>query len=694
LSRPARGAHGRTIVRALSLRRCSASAAQSGTERSRTMRPVLEGYASKIIELPWHASFATAAMAMEPAAGGSGCGPEQPMPNKREPPAACPSALSQYLGAMQDIPSVEARANACLADLADSALRSLHEVSEQYRPRNAGALAEGAAAADRLETLAWLVQAFEVMQFSDPCLFDTAMLLDRYYSSPPREETRDGGSQCKLLAAVCLALKVGSAEDLKFPLRQVVTHLGRDRVAFAEVLDAEMVMLRKLRFCVSTPTVHDFLHGLSTRLQPWNIKCTILADFLLQLSLVDAHLLYRYPHSVLAAAALAMALYVLRAGPALYQVLFEDLQLHCPEGQDSLEDQVLPCCRDLHVLWVQGVGPHRDPIQTYTQHVCNKFAKNTPRDAVSTMVPPVIAPLLLPPRMDIQDAMSIVCQSAVLCASGEAERMPANDRCLCGLDNAACGACGRGWAQQQQESSMCLRCGRAKHQGRVGALACMECGPVVGNAWELRERQPGERYDAAIGAKLRSLAESSAKIQSIFARHGWSAGHFRWAPDRRQLLRDLELEGSVPAVAWSPISKTSTRLGSISISSCGSSSSSSSYGSLASGSGRGSSSPAAICHGASINRTLNFSAPSRGAAAVHLAAEQMQAQLAPSVSRAAARAPTPIRVATATGPGARDVQRRSRSSSLAGTRSAGALPFNIASGRSASGTRRTGFRSP
>jgi len=694
LSRPARGAHGRTLVRALSRRRCSASA-----ERSRTMRAVLEGYASNIIELPWHASSATAAMAMEPAAGGSGCGAEQPTPSKRdmksggkdmdlcrcgkgvaacgacgrgwaqEPPAACPSALSQYLGTMQDIPSIEARANACLADLADSALRSLHEVSEQYRPRNAGALAEGAAAGDRLETLAWLVQAFEVMQFSDPCLFDTAMLLDRYYSSPPREETRDGGSQRKLLAAVCLALKVGSAEDLKFPLRQVVTHLGRDRVPFAEVLEAEMVMLRKLRFCVSTPTVHDFLDGLSTRLQPWNIKCTILADFLLQLSLVDAHLLYRYPHSVLAAAALAMALYALRAGPALYQVLFEDLQLHCPEGQDSLEDQVLPCCRDLHVLWVQGVGPHRVPIQTYTQHVCNKFAKNTPRDAVSTMMPPVIAPLLLPPRMDIQDAMSIVCQSAVLCASGEAERMPA------------------------QDSSMCLRCGRAMHKGRDGAVACLECGPVVGNAWELRERQHGERYDAAVGARLRSLAESSPKIQSIFARHGWSAGHFRLAPDRRHLLRDLELEGSMPAVVWSPISKTSTSPGSISNSSCGSSSSSS-FGSLASGSGSGSSAPAATRHGASINRTLNFSAPSRGAAAVHLAAEQTQAQLAPSISRAAARAATPTRVATATGPGARDAQRRSRSSSLAGTRSASSLRFNTASGRSASGTRRTGIRSP
>merc|ERR1719352_2203601 len=170
------------------------------------------------------------------------------------------------------------------------------------------------------------------MHFADSLLFDTALLLDRYYACLPREDIRGGASQRKLLAAVCMALKTGSPVDTQLPLRQVVTHLGRDQVPFDEVLVAELGMLRQLRFQVSTPTAKDFLEALTTRLgcDRAASACNSLADFLLQLTLMDASLFYRHPHAILAASALTLALFTTRAPTSSFTAVLEDLSLHCP----------------------------------------------------------------------------------------------------------------------------------------------------------------------------------------------------------------------------------------------------------------------------------------------------------------------------------------------------------------------------
>jgi hypothetical protein len=263
-------------------------------------------------------------------------------------------------------------------------------VSQRHKP-SAQSLLEGLSPADRQETLLWLVQAFDVMHFTDSLLFDTALLLDRYYACQPREDSRGGQSQRKLLAAVCMALKMGSPVDTQLPLRQVVNHLCREQVPFDEVLGAELMMLRKLRFNVGTPTARDFLEAFSTRLSGDHISptCWSLAEFLLQLTLGDANLHYRYAHAVLAGASLAVAMYSTRATTSAYLALLEDLALHCPDAalpHGTLEQ----CCVALHTFWLRCVVG-QDHQNMYAKQLCLKFSRDN-HHRVSKLQPPPLPP--------------------------------------------------------------------------------------------------------------------------------------------------------------------------------------------------------------------------------------------------------------------------------------------------------------
>eukprot|EP00439_Symbiodinium_sp_Y106_P062392 s1774_g9.t1 len=253
--------------------------------------------------------------------------------------------------------------------------------------------------ADRQETLTWMAQAFEVMSFPDTLLFDTAMLLDRYYASLPKEDFNTAESQRRLLAAVCVALKTGSNVEPQLPLRQVVAHLGHDEVPFDDVIAAELIILRKLRFDVGTPTSRDFLEALGARLSSFQApdRAEHLADFLLQLSLADAGLHYR--HVVLLCLCVAYAL--------LLQAILEDLELHFPEAAHLEElgfflghspkaaDQhttLANCGRDLQSLWLMTFANQEN---MYLNHIRLKFSRANYR-SVSTLRPPG-APIAIVP---------------------------------------------------------------------------------------------------------------------------------------------------------------------------------------------------------------------------------------------------------------------------------------------------------
>jgi hypothetical protein len=459
--------------------------------------------------------------------------------------------LSRFFADLRGLANPEMRTDASLADVVDSASRALHQASQRHKP-SAQALAEGLSMADRNETLVWLVQAFDVMHFGDTHLFDTALLLDRYYSCvPAASDDQRGGAQRKLLAAVCMALKTGSATDVQLPLRQVVTHLGRDQVPFDDVLVAERGLLRKLRFQVGTPTARDFLDSLGLRLigDPVPEACLVLGNFLLQLTLADAPLHYRYPHAVLAASALILALTAFAAPQARYIALLEDFAVHCPEASAS-HAALVQCCASLHALWIRSTSIHEQT--TFAKHVCQKFAKVSNHE-VSAMTPPAMPPLCLPPQPPspvLTRSPEEMQTDTRMAASGTHQRDDVEEAIglvrlmmLDGTSRSSFSTQAPLEQQQQSRHSRCTRCGRTWPPSLVETAGfCLECSRLQSGQAFAVVSQTAERDDASASAclsKLRALAEASLKVRSVLARHGWSAGRFRLPPNREALLRDL-----------------------------------------------------------------------------------------------------------------------------------------------------------
>lgn len=431
-----------------------------------------------------------------------------------------PSNLARFLGSLRNA-SPEARVDASLVDVVDSASRSLHQASQRHKP-SAQLVLSGMSSADRTETLVWLVQAFSVMSFSDGLLFDTAMLLDRYYACAPHEDHGSGSSQRKLLAAVCMAMKTGSPVDTHSHLRQVITHLGRDQVPFDEVLGAELHMLRKLRFTVGTPTARDFLEAICSRLghgrplEPW--RC--LAEYLLQLTLVEAPMHYRYPHAVLAGAAVALALHATRAPCGAYTVLLEDLATHSPEAA-APHGPLVQCCAALHVLWVRSTAARAMEQNTYAESVAWKFARPC-HFGVSSMTPTATSPTSLPPPSPTPSFQPGVVQDDLDEAIHILQGLS--------LDNGVDGA---------TRLEDCRRPGRSTHGDGCAETAEDLVGRAASAVAAVGKASEDPQAAAALSARLRGVAEVSWRVRLVLARHGWSGGRFRILPNCEQLLRDL-----------------------------------------------------------------------------------------------------------------------------------------------------------
>ncbi|CAJ1422287.1 unnamed protein product, partial [Effrenium voratum] len=414
------------------------------------------------------------------------------------------SALSRFFASQHTASLPEDRVQASLADLADSACRSLHQTSQKHNPC-ARQLLEGWPQADRQETLTWMAQAFDVMNFPEGFFFDTALLLDRYYAGLPKEDQTIEESQRTLLAAVCMAIKTGSTADNQVPLRQVVTHLGHDEVPFEDVTAAELGILRKLRFDVGTPTPRDFLQALSVRLKSKPVECQSLAEFLLQLSLADPALHYRYPHALLAAAALLLALSCAGANSTTHAIVLEDLVL-CEDLDSSMLAQ---CSRELHSLWTLSCSQEQN---MYIYCLRLKFAKGS-FHGVSLLRPPLTA-LLLPeaPRQGFRE----IWRRSATQAQPTAEATLAQDE----IEEAA------QVVQQSLDGD--------KPQSRRTLETC-----GLGECEARTSLRDSSSWVASLAARLRRLADQSWKVRCILAGHGWYRDHFRRPPDRERLQRDL-----------------------------------------------------------------------------------------------------------------------------------------------------------
>lgn len=289
----------------------------------------------------------------------------------RVPPVAVPSGAAAAPRAAHTSrrgAAVPADASCGLtSSLASRILCSAHQASERVKPTAAGVLRR-IGIVDREQTIVWLTQVCCRSQLQDSTLYLSVLLLDRYCAA--RVEPVDYKNfQLTAIAILSIALKMAGAveERSKTPLLQeLLFHLGRGQFPVATIFWEEHMVLQRLHYEVASPTAIDFLDAFAAppdaspppfaalagpaapreeggaaagapshaatlaAAAPTPVRW--LAAFLLQLSLMDANIQYRYPHSILAAGAVKVALQCTMVEPddgSVAELLFKVTSCSC-----------------------------------------------------------------------------------------------------------------------------------------------------------------------------------------------------------------------------------------------------------------------------------------------------------------------------------------------------------------------------
>jgi len=240
-----------------------------------------------------------------------------------------------------------------LRELASSVMQASHEESERHMPSAERVLAR-LGSEERETILLWLVQVCSLRNIPDTVLYSAALLFDRYCAAS-EEPLPIGRLHLTVLAILSIAMKVtGGGDDVRKPykLRELLGGLGQQMFSVEEIFKAEVEVLQALDFEVSAPSPLDFLDALALPFtQPSRPEASspvvCLAKFLLQLSILDAPLQYRYPHAVLAAGAVYVALWCTQASPSRAVALLCDVaaatgSAACEPCSPSQEDAPLP----------------------------------------------------------------------------------------------------------------------------------------------------------------------------------------------------------------------------------------------------------------------------------------------------------------------------------------------------------------
>jgi hypothetical protein len=210
-------------------------------------------------------------------------------------------------------------------------------------------------------------------------LFAAVVLLDRYLAKAPGPIAL-AALQRVLMAAVCTVLKLSVVDEISQPLRAVISRLCRDQLKYREILWTELAVLQTLGFEVTAPTALDFADTLCTRQirvdgtrSNEDMKVYQLVKFLLELSLFDVQLHYRYPHVVLAAAAVYIGLWTLSAPATAFEALLEDLVMHSNEFAAPYR-VLMQCVSSLHITWCMYAAS-QDTEQDVCPHLKWKFSQ-------------------------------------------------------------------------------------------------------------------------------------------------------------------------------------------------------------------------------------------------------------------------------------------------------------------------------
>ncbi|EEY62343.1 cell division protein kinase, putative [Phytophthora infestans T30-4] len=120
-------------------------------------------------------------------------------------------------------------------------------------------------------------------------------------------------SQLQLLGAACLHA-ASKMEDLTYIGVRDLVLCAENVYTATEVLEMEVKVLNTLNFALLVPTALDFLNIYGRLIPPIEKKTSMLAHYLLELSLQEYQFL-KYSPSVVATCCLSMAMYMIDGGP-------------------------------------------------------------------------------------------------------------------------------------------------------------------------------------------------------------------------------------------------------------------------------------------------------------------------------------------------------------------------------------------
>jgi len=150
----------------------------------------------------------------------------------------------------------------------------------------------------------WLVEVCEEYKLSSETLFLAVTYIDKFlsYMSVQRNKLQLVGTACMFIAA--------KYEEIYPPELTEFCYITDDTYSKRQVLRMEQLILQCLDYDCAPPTAHFFVNHLA-QLANCGPKTTAMANYLVELSLVDAEAFMQFVPSIKASAAVALARHTL-----------------------------------------------------------------------------------------------------------------------------------------------------------------------------------------------------------------------------------------------------------------------------------------------------------------------------------------------------------------------------------------------
>jgi cyclin B len=219
-----------------------------------------------------------------------------------------PAEVPAWAATLDAVDQADANSTQTVAEYAADICTNLREV-EAGLPKLDGYMDRQPDVNEKMRQILvdWLVEVHLKFKLSPETLFLTVRLLDRYLAvkTVKRSKLQLAGVTCMLLAA--------KFEEIYAPEVRDFVNITDKAYSKAEILDTEVCILNALQFRIQTVSPYFFLCRF-LQVMKYGKTHTFLAQYILELTLVDYRML-KYPPTHLASAAALLANKIMRISP-------------------------------------------------------------------------------------------------------------------------------------------------------------------------------------------------------------------------------------------------------------------------------------------------------------------------------------------------------------------------------------------